>query len=95
MFPSFVFSIFSMVRIQKRISHGQNVLSYFMKQQWTFETDNIIRLKKSMNAADKVLFPVTMENVNMEKLIFTSSLGVKRFILHEYDLEKSRKKNLM
>lgn len=45
-----------MVRIQKRISDGLEVLQYFTTRDWIFHNTNLLNLWNEMSTQDKKLF---------------------------------------
>lgn len=81
---------FSMMRLHKKISNGLKVLGHFSSRQWSFRTDNLKHLKKSMNDIDKQIFTVSAKDVNNMQLAEQTTLVVKKYVFKE-DLNNIRR----
>lgn len=83
-----------MVRIQKKINQGLKALRYFSTQQWTFRTNNTIKLKNLMNEADREMFVVTEKDVNLEHMAEQSAIVSKKYYFKEdlSNIERCKRK---
>ncbi|CAG4910919.1 unnamed protein product [Colias eurytheme] len=84
-----------MVRIQKRISVGLEVLQYFTTREWWFDTNNFKELPKKLNPIDLSIFPMDLTIIKIEPYIESCMIGGKLFCLREKleNLPKARLQN--
>lgn len=81
----FTFNIFirSMVRVQKRIAVGMEVLQYFTMRGWNFKIENTKALVNCMNEEDKKKFYVQNVEVDIEKYMIQVMLGARQYCMKE------------
>lgn len=72
-----------MVRLQKRISVGMEVLQYFTMRQWIFSIDRLKALEESLSDVDKQLFYTTNVEVDIEKYLLNVLLGARQYCMKE------------
>ncbi|KAL1117018.1 hypothetical protein AAG570_004346 [Ranatra chinensis] len=72
-----------MLRIQRRIQDGLDVLQYFTTRQWNFKNDKILQLRDSMNDYDKEHFNLDFEKVKPAEYIKGCVLGAREFLFKE------------
>ncbi|KAL2735954.1 putative fatty acyl-CoA reductase CG5065 [Vespula squamosa] len=72
-----------MVRIQKRISDGLDLLQYFTTREWIFHNTNLLILWGDMSLKDKELFQLDVENVNVLDYIKFIILGARQYCMKE------------
>ncbi|OWR43572.1 putative fatty acyl-CoA reductase CG5065 isoform X2 [Danaus plexippus] len=72
-----------MVRIQKRISVGLEVLQYFTTREWWFDTDNFKDLAKKLHGADFTTFPMDLKIIEIGPYIESCMIGGKLYCLKE------------
>lgn len=84
-----------MVRIQKRISVGLEVLQYFTTREWWFDTDNFKSLVGIMNPIDREIFPMDLSIIEDRPYIESCMIGGKLYCLKEKleNLPKARLQN--
>ncbi|XP_068629369.1 putative fatty acyl-CoA reductase CG5065 isoform X2 [Battus philenor] len=84
-----------MVRIQKRISVGLEVLQYFTTREWWFDTNNFKALRTCLNSVDLKTFPMDLTVIEVEPYIRSCMLGAKMYCLKEKleNLPKARLQN--
>ncbi|CAF4937437.1 unnamed protein product [Pieris macdunnoughi] len=84
-----------MVRIQKRISVGLEVLQYFTTREWWFDTDRFRGLPGTLNETDLTLYPMDVMKIQIEPYIESCMIGGKLYCLRERleDLPKARLQN--
>lgn len=87
----------SMVRIQKRISVGLEVLQYFTTREWWFDTHNFKSLATKLKPADFATFPMDLAIIEIVPYIESCMIGGKLFCLKEKmeNLPKARLQNNM
>ncbi|XP_025261952.1 putative fatty acyl-CoA reductase CG5065 isoform X2 [Camponotus floridanus] len=86
-----------MVRIQKRILDGIEVLQYFMTRQWIFYNKNIITLSNDITPLDKKIFPTMIYNVDEMEYFKHLILGMRQYCMKEdlSTLPKARRRQKM
>ncbi|KAL6426748.1 hypothetical protein ACFW04_009232 [Cataglyphis niger] len=72
-----------MVRIQKRILTGLEVLQYFTTRQWIFYNKNIIALFNEMSSIDREIFPILIYDVDIMKYFKHIILGARLYCMKE------------
>lgn len=72
-----------MVRIQKRISDGLEVLQYFTTREWVFHNTNLLILWGDMSSKDKKLFPIDFLNIDEIEYIKNVILGARQYCMKE------------
>lgn len=89
-----------MVRIQKKISAGLEVLQYFTTKKWIFHNNKIIVIHDELSPEDKKIFPTYLkdlkESVKME-YVKNIILGTRQYCLKEdlSSLPKARRHQKM
>jgi len=78
----FVF-INSMVRIQKRISDGLEVLQYFTTREWVFYNDKIIELNNNLTPIDKKIFQIIIYDIDINEYFKNIILGARQYCMKE------------
>ncbi|EFN74233.1 Fatty acyl-CoA reductase 2, partial [Camponotus floridanus] len=86
-----------MVRIQKRILDGIEVLQYFITRQWIFYNKNIITLCKDITPLDQKIFPTMVYNVDEMEYFKHLVLGMRQYCMKEdlSTLPKARRRQKM
>lgn len=72
-----------MVKIQKRVSYGLEVLQYYTTKEWFFSNDYYRSLEKQISKADNEIFYTNMEVVNWSSYIRNYIKGAREFCLKE------------
>ncbi|XP_065220770.1 putative fatty acyl-CoA reductase CG5065 [Planococcus citri] len=75
-----------LVRVQRKIALGCNLLTYFSSRAWRFDNSNVIRLRNSMNTSDQAIFPVNPKVIDLadrELFMYKSLIFAREFILKE------------
>ncbi|XP_046466382.1 putative fatty acyl-CoA reductase CG5065 isoform X1 [Neodiprion pinetum] len=72
-----------MVRIQRRISDGLEVLQYFTTREWIFHNTNLINLSNEMSPKDKELFPIDFYNIEIVTYMTDVVLGARQYCMKE------------
>ncbi|XP_012281888.1 putative fatty acyl-CoA reductase CG5065 [Orussus abietinus] len=72
-----------MVRIQKRISDGLEVLQYFTTREWVFHNTNLLILWGEMNPRDKKIFPIDFLVIDEVEYMKKVILGARQYCMKE------------
>ncbi|XP_050439987.1 putative fatty acyl-CoA reductase CG5065 [Adelges cooleyi] len=72
-----------MVRVQKRIAVGMEVLQYFTMRDWDFKIENTKSLLGYMNERDKDLFYIQNIKIDIEDYCVKLLLGARQYCMKE------------
>ncbi|XP_067209365.1 putative fatty acyl-CoA reductase CG5065 isoform X2 [Linepithema humile] len=73
-----------MVRLQKRISHGLELLQHFTTKEWVFHNHKICTMFDELLPEDKKMFRLYVEaNFDKEEYLKTIVLGTRQYCLKE------------
>jgi len=72
-----------MVRIQKRISLGLELLQFFTMRRWHFEATSYVDVWKQLNPVDKILFSFNPHTIDKERYIVLCVLGARVYTMKE------------
>ncbi|XP_078052126.1 putative fatty acyl-CoA reductase CG5065 isoform X2 [Augochlora pura] len=72
-----------MVRIQKRISDGLEVLQYFTTKEWIFHNTNLLIMWGEMSPKDKEIFQIDFLQINLEEYMKNCILGARQYCMKE------------
>ncbi|XP_076303169.1 putative fatty acyl-CoA reductase CG5065 isoform X2 [Lasioglossum baleicum] len=72
-----------MVRIQKRISDGLEVLQYFTTREWAFHNTNLLIMWGEMSPKDKEIFPIDFIAIDVEDYMKNCILGARQYCMKE------------
>ncbi|CAH2101870.1 unnamed protein product [Euphydryas editha] len=72
-----------MVKIQKRVSYGLEVLQYYTTKEWFFKNDYYRSLEKQISKDDNEIFYTNIEVVNWSSYIRNYIKGAREFCLKE------------
>ncbi|XP_020294359.1 putative fatty acyl-CoA reductase CG5065 [Pseudomyrmex gracilis] len=72
-----------MVRLQKRISVGLEMLQYFTTRNWVFHNRNLYVTHNSMTPTDQKLFPVITFDVDVKEYFKNVILGTRQYCMKE------------
>ncbi|CAH1382810.1 hypothetical protein MTP99_017084 [Tenebrio molitor] len=74
-----------LVRAQKRILKGYEVLEYYTNRQWNFKKENMKTLRSQMNSKEKTIFKLDSNDLNKKEYFIDCLKGARRYILKEKD----------
>lgn len=82
----------SMVRVQKRIAVGMEVLQYFTMRGWNFKIENSKSLIQNMSESDQNKFYLHNIDVDIEKYMIQIMLGARQYCMKEplINLDRAR-----
>ncbi|XP_073965239.1 putative fatty acyl-CoA reductase CG5065 [Choristoneura fumiferana] len=72
-----------MVRTQKRISYGLEVLQYYTTKEWHFKNDNFVALRKSLSQWDDDTFYTDIKMVNWSSYLRDYVRGAREYCCKE------------
>jgi len=72
-----------MVKIQKRISDGLNVLQYFTTREWVFYNDKLIDLFQELSTEDQFLFNILIYDIDIDEYLKNVILGTRQYCMKE------------
>ncbi|XP_043259671.1 putative fatty acyl-CoA reductase CG5065 [Colletes gigas] len=72
-----------MVRIQKRISVGLEVLQYFTTREWVFHNKNLLSMSKSMSRKDQAIFCIAFTDIEHMEYLTNCVLGARQYCMKE------------
>ncbi|KXJ73600.1 hypothetical protein RP20_CCG015450 [Aedes albopictus] len=82
-----------MIKIQKRISQGLEVLQYYTTKVWIFKNDNMRAMYSRLSEDDREKFYFDMSHVHWPTYFLNYIMGVRQYVLKEppETLPKARK----
>lgn len=85
--------IYSMIRVQQKISDGLRVLQYFTLRNWDFTNDRLLALRDSLSEVDRKTFSIDFEKMDMDVYFRNCILGARQYCLKEdpASIPKARK----
>lgn len=72
-----------MVRVQKRIAVGMEVLQYFTMRSWNFKIEKGKSLMDNLNEEDSRKFFMQNTEVDIEKYMINVLLGARQYCMKE------------
>ena len=82
----------SIVKVQQKIQVAIKAISYFITNEWTFASGNIVKMQTMLSEADKKIFDIDMTKIQWDPYMENYVQGVRKYILKEEDkdLPKAR-----
>uniref|UniRef100_A0A1L8D6G7 Fatty acyl-CoA reductase n=1 Tax=Plutella xylostella TaxID=51655 RepID=A0A1L8D6G7_PLUXY len=72
-----------MVKIQKKVSMGLDVLQYYTTKEWDFKNDNFLALRKKVSKEDDEVFYTDIKQINWDLYIRDYIKGAREFCCKE------------
>jgi fatty acyl-CoA reductase len=72
-----------MVKIQRRIQGGLDVLQYYTTKVWVFKNGNLKALPRTLTAKDRETFYTDIKMVDWDDYIKNFGLGTRHYYLKE------------
>lgn len=72
-----------MIRLQKRIHAGLELLQFFTTREWIFDTTNFVGLINEVSGKDKEMYPLDFEIIPMYEYMKVSLLGGRQYCMKE------------
>lgn len=73
----------SLVRTQKRIQNGLEVLQYYTTRRWYFHNEKLDKTLGELSEEEKRIFYTDREHINWNEYILTYILGCRKYCIHE------------
>lgn len=71
-----------MVRIQKKVFNGLELLHFFSTRDWIFKSEKFLSIADHLTEEDKQLFPMA-KLVPVKEYMLNTILGVRQYCLKE------------
>lgn len=87
-----MYSISSMVRVQKRIAVGMEVLQYFTMRGWNFKIEKLKSLISGLSEEDSKKFFIQNIEMDIENYMIQVLLGARQYCMKEplINLDRAR-----
>lgn len=72
-----------MIRVQKRIAIGLEVLQFFTTRAWDFKSNNFRELQKSLDSEDQKIFRINIDDADDEQYLLSGILGGRQYVMKE------------
>ncbi|XP_022910107.1 putative fatty acyl-CoA reductase CG5065 [Onthophagus taurus] len=72
-----------MIRIQKKIYDGLELLQFFTTREWKFKSENFLALVNELNPTDKELYPMDYHLYPIDKYMVYCILGARQYTMKE------------
>lgn len=72
-----------MVRIQRRISDGLQVLQYFTTREWKFHNTRMLRMHEELTPEEKRIFRCIVYNIDIDEYFKNIILGSRQYCMKE------------
>ncbi|KAI8127244.1 putative fatty acyl-CoA reductase [Lucilia cuprina] len=72
-----------MVRVQKRIATGLEVLQFFTTRAWDFKSNNFRELQKLLTEEEKKIFKINTEDIDDSDYLRSCILGGRQYVVKE------------
>ncbi|XP_072948535.1 putative fatty acyl-CoA reductase CG5065 [Epargyreus clarus] len=83
-----------MVNVQKRISHGLDVLQYYTTKEWHFRNTNFLSLQKRISATENEVFYTDVSSLDTDDYLKDYVLGARHYVCKEDPASLPRAKKL-
>ncbi|XP_044260289.1 fatty acyl-CoA reductase wat-like [Tribolium madens] len=72
-----------MVKIYKKITKFESVISHFSTNEWKFHNDNTQALWNFINDDDRAMFPFSMKTLDWDEYHKTHALGLRQYLVKD------------
>jgi alcohol-forming fatty acyl-CoA reductase len=72
-----------MIRVQKKIFVGLEVLQFFTTRRWDFRSDNFKAIREKLSPEEQEIFNTNTEEVNQDDYLKNCILGGRQYCLKE------------
>lgn len=60
-----------------------DVLSYFMMNEWKFKDDNLVNMYKSLSPTDRIIYNCDIESLKWDRYVIIWAIGLRRYIIKD------------
>lgn len=75
----------SLIRVQKRITKGLEVICYYANGTWNFDNTKLIELRKLMNNRERLTYPIEVSEFDLIDYFVDCAMCARRFMLKQTD----------
>lgn len=68
-----------MVKLQKRIQNGLEVLQYYTTKPWTFQNKKLYQIVGGLGSQDKEIFYTDLEKTNHDEYMLNYIIGARKY----------------
>ncbi|KAF2896919.1 hypothetical protein ILUMI_09255 [Ignelater luminosus] len=72
-----------MVRLQKKIHFGLELLQFFTTREWIFKSENFLNLTSDMTPTDRQAYPMDFNAMPVEDYFTITYLGARQYLMKE------------
>lgn len=72
-----------MIRLNKKIQHGLELLEFFTTRQWHFRSEKFLGLMDELTEEDKIDFPLDFNALPIEEYLKYCILGARQYCMKE------------
>ncbi|KRT85134.1 epimerase [Oryctes borbonicus] len=72
-----------MIRVQKKIYNGLELLQFFTTREWVFKSQNFLRLVNDLNPKDKEIFTMDFFQRTVEEYLRYCIIGARQYCMKE------------
>lgn len=72
-----------MVKVQKRIKIGLEVLTYYTIRNWYFPNDNLKQLREKLTPHDREIFYTDFNQIDWNEYFLSFILGARKYCVRE------------
>ncbi|XP_045508826.1 putative fatty acyl-CoA reductase CG5065 [Colias croceus] len=72
-----------MVNVQKRISHGLDVLQYYTTKEWHFKNNRFLSLMQRVSEEEREIFYIDVSKLDRDEYLRDYVLGARHFVCKE------------
>lgn len=76
-------SDFSLIRTQKRVNTGLQVLQYYTTRPWHFHNENFLDLWHDLSPIDRKIFYTCALKIDYNAYLLNYILGARKYCVHE------------
>lgn len=77
--------IFSLMRVQKRVSKGYEVFEYYANNQWDFNNDDSMEARKMLNPKERAIYKLDGDGIDYHEYFTDCVRAARLYILKESD----------
>lgn len=72
-----------------------DVVGYFMRNDWKFHDDNLVNMYESLSPTDRIIFNCNIKELNWDRYLIIMGIGIRKYIVKDglKNTHYGRKKN--
>ncbi|XP_071054447.1 putative fatty acyl-CoA reductase CG5065 [Onthophagus taurus] len=84
-----------LVRTQRKVSKGLNILNYYSSKKWNFEHNKIKMIASKLSKNDGEIFNCDLISINWNDYFSNYILGIRKYVMHESSTSIPKAKRLL